>query len=591
MRCLCKRPSQHRMKTRTSITRRTLLKSAVAVPIAMSLPFAATAQTADTVFRYAVASPQGHEMLVIYADAVRAMEAMGNENPMGWLWQWYTHFVNPTTTKGDEITRIFGDTPSALRSLADEMWNTCQSHAGQDPNHFLPWHRIYVFYFERICRHVTGRPDFTLPYWDYTSTDPANRGVVPIEFRMPDDPVFGVLYRAERNALANSGEPVHMNQPFDAMNIDSIMGRQAYSTEGSVMGFCRAVDSGIHGRMHVLIGNSRGMGSVPWAGSDPIFWVHHSNVDRMWASWNRAGGKNPNPAQTPWTQTFFIYADANGVRRNRKFSDFFSCLANKYGYDTFIPVPPPPQTAALETGTATAATLAAGSLLAAATTGTPLKGDDDEERPVDNKRRAAITGSLLAAAVATEAAVAAPKEQVGARGRDAARLGSAQGASVDLLPAAGARATQVLGLDESQVPDRAGRPQSRKRTFLVLRDLHTWKQPEVLYHVYLRPGNGAGKLDRSTYVGDINFFDAEFHDHGGGDKGDVLGSNFYSFDVTEILRTMRRGNAKAAGSSLRVTIVPAGSPAAGSEPLVATFALVHAEPAPRDTSPRTGPEY
>ena len=38
--------------------------------------------------------------------------------------------------------------------------------------------------------------------------------------------------------------------------------------------------------------------------------------------------------------------------------------------------------------------------------------------------------------------------------------------------------------------------------------------------------------------GNINFFDAEFHDHGGGAMDEALGENFYSFDVTPILHRM-----------------------------------------------------
>lgn len=551
----------------TSLTRRTLLKSAVAAPVAMAIPHVATAQT-TTLLRYDLASPKGQEMLVIYADAVRAMEALGPENPMGWLWHWYTHFVDSRTTKADEITRIFGDTPSPLRTLAEEMWNTCQSHAGQNPNHFLPWHRIYVYYFERICREVTGRADFTLPFWDYTSTDPAKCGIVPVEFRSPGDPVFDCLYRAERSELANTGEPLHKNQPTNVMDIDDIMRKTAYSSAGSVMGFCRSVDSGIHGRLHVLIGNRLGMGTVPYSGRDPLFWVHHSNIDRMWASWNRYGGKNPSG--TTWGQTYFVFADANGVRRRRKLSDFFGVLANGYTYDTFIPKPVDPPADPDPVATVAAppgATLAAGAMLAAVAV--PGDGNDsrgtERREPVDTKRRAATVGGLLAAAVSADVAAASKAEEVVARGGNAVKLGGLSGASVDLLPAAGTRATRVLGLDPSH---------PTKRTYLVLKDLHAWSQPEVLFHVYLRPGNGAGKLDKATYAGNINFFDAEFHDHGNGALGDALGENFYSFDVTEILRDMGRKNLPAASSSLRVTIVPAGIPTNGSEPLVATIALV-----------------
>jgi tyrosinase len=32
------------------------------------------------------------------------------------------------------------------------------------------------------------------------------------------------------------------------------------------------------------------------AGFDPIFWLHHSQVDRLWVGWNALGGPNPNGA-------------------------------------------------------------------------------------------------------------------------------------------------------------------------------------------------------------------------------------------------------------------------------------------------------
>jgi hypothetical protein len=94
----------------------------------------------------------------------------------------------------------------------------------------------------------------------------------------------------------------------------------------------------------------------------------------------------------------------------------------------------------------------------------------------------------------------------------------------------------------------------------------------VLYDVYLRPARGGG-LGRSSYVGNINFFDAEFHDHGGGAMADVIGENFYSFDVTGLLRAMaRRGD--DAYDALTVSFVPGGRPAMGAQPLVSTIELM-----------------
>ena len=495
------------------ITRRHVLKGLLATPVVYSFSrpaFAATTLRCD------VASPGGQEMLAIYADAIRAMQQLGAENPNSWMWWWYTHFVDGATTKDAELTRVFGaDTTSPTRLLANDCWNTCQSHAGQNSNHFLPWHRMYTYYIERVVRAVTGRTDFAMPYWNYTSSDPAYRGVVPVQFRTPDDPVFGVLYRANRGTLANTGQPIHKNQAGDAMNIDDAMAKTAYNTVGSEMGFCRSIDSGIHGRIHTLTGNTHGMGAVPYAGNDPLFFVHHANIDRMWASWNKNGNKNPTDAVAyPWINNAFVMADANGTRVSRQIKTLYSALALGYDYDAFFPKPP-------VTPPAAPATMA----------------------------------KSLASIVATSTKVASTN----------AMADLAAGATtVKLVRETTAKATNVLGLDTDG-----------RRALLVLRKLHTWKQPGVLYHVYLC-ATPNGPLEAASYVGNINFFDAEFHDHGGGSKLDTaLGENFYSFDVTPHLQNIaKKPHGVGARDALFVRIVPGGTPMKDAGPMVAQIDLM-----------------
>jgi hypothetical protein len=55
--------------------------------------------------------------------------------------------------------------------------------------------------------------------------------------------------------------------------------------------------------------------------------------------------------------------------------------------------------------------------------------------------------------------------------------------------------------------------------------------------------------------------------------GDALGENFYSFDVTDVLKKLARSGTQDARKSLQVTFVPGGKPTAGAEPLVATIEL------------------
>ena len=491
------------------LTRRAFVQGLAALPMTLGINPIARATT--TYVRYDCATPQGLDMLATYADAVRQMQALGPDNPMSWMWQWYTHFVDGATTKADELTRIFGDADSTQKTFANETWNTCQSHSGQNSNHFLPWHRMFVFYFERIVRQISGRADFALPYWNYTSSDPAQRGILPEQFRLPDDPVFDCLYRPNRTSLANSGQRVDLYQPTDVMDITDAMSKTSYTTVDSVQGFCRAIDSGIHGRIHTLVGTSKDMGAVPYACNDPLFWVHHANIDRIWASWNKNGNRNPSDATVyPWLNKQFVFADAGGIRVQKPLKNFMSALALGYDYDSFIPKP------ATTTTTATA------------------------------KMAATSSRSVRVASA-----------------RDAAELG-AKPVHVQLLPVTNARASSVLGLDDNQ---------PGKRAYLILKDLHTWSQPEVLYHVYVRPAHGNGKLDRAHYVGNINFFDAEFHDHGTGTKMDMaLGENFYSFDITDLLLRLKRSGTQDARDALLVTIVPAGRPS-GGQPMVGTIEL------------------
>ena len=507
----------------TTITRRTLLKGALAFPIAMTLPRVAGAQ--ELLVRYDLASPEGAAMLDIYAQAAQTMQAMGPENPMSWMWQWYHHFVSGATNKTAELDRIFGIEPSPLRTLAEETWNTCQSHAGQNPHHFLPWHRLFVYYFERIVRHVSGRPEFTLPYWDYTSSDLAKRGIVPWQFRRPTHPLYKSLYRAERSSLARTGQPIHKNQPVDVMNIDDLLLKPDYQTRGRAVGFCRFMDAGIHSRIHGLVGTARGMGRVPYAGRDPLFWVHHANVDRMWASWVALGRIDANPTMT-WAKTRFVFADVEGARAEHALLDVFDMATLGYTYDNFL-VPTAPKEPEPEPPTVTAAELGAAKL-------------------ASRGRKPVAAGMPLTVARAQKAAVL-----------------SAGKTEVALVPDAFEARLPFIGLDPAQ-PNR--------RTYLVLENLHAWSQPEVLFHVYVR---GAASQGKGEYAGNINFFDAEFHDHGKGRAAlnEALGPNFYSFDVTAALRRMARSGAWRRNEGLVVSIIPAGVPTKGSNPMVATIEL------------------
>lgn len=316
-------------------TRRAFLGGAATIPFALWLEKYGWSQPATPFVRFDATSAQGKEMLKIYAQAVQQMRALPEGDPRGWVFQWYTHMVRGNSSKAAELARIY-PTSSPQKSLATEMWDTCQSHLGQPENFFLPWHRMYVFFFENIIRTVTGKTSFTLPYWNYSvpRTDPKH-GVIPPELRMDGDPVFGSLFVCKRNPGVNSGTPIDQGQPGDPLSTSALL-QCTYGPSGSQQGFCATLDFRLHGNVHVLTGNTVNMGDVPWAAYDPVFWLHHCNIDRLWASWNAAGRRNPS--DSAFLNKTFVFADANGNRVVAKISDFLDIARLNYKYDRLEPV-------------------------------------------------------------------------------------------------------------------------------------------------------------------------------------------------------------------------------------------------------------
>ncbi len=291
---------------------------------------------ADKRIRYAAHSAEGKAMLAIYADAVRAMQDTA-KYPEGdarsWMFQWYTHSVRGDRSKAAEIKRVYkSNAPAAAKALAEAMWSTCEPHFdmnGTRAAFFLPWHRMYLHCFEDIVREVSGKPTFTLPFWDYTDPDPARR-IVPEEFRKKGDAKWGGLHRETRHAYANQGKPIdgpggqQSEMSLAATNSDT------YGDNGAGdAGMCANLDGGLHGAVHVNVGNfDNGMGTIEWAAGDPLFWIHHCNIDRVWAGWNMAGGLNP--ALPAFLKESFTFADASGKAVKVSVEEMFTRMEPTY---------------------------------------------------------------------------------------------------------------------------------------------------------------------------------------------------------------------------------------------------------------------
>jgi hypothetical protein len=211
--------------------------------------------------------------LASYAKAIKAMQALPSTNPLSWAYQAAIHG-----------TTLSGSQPA---------WNTCQHGTPM----FWSWHRMYLYWFERIVRKMSGDSTFALPYWNY-ELDTERQ--LPVPFRDS----ASALYTANRGSGWNTGAAALSASAVDTSGFMPIV--PYFNAQSS----CEGTP---HASVHVSIGGW--MGSVPTAGQDPIFYLHHANIDRLWNLWLKQGGMRSDPLiDAAWRTTKFLFFDENGAQ-------------------------------------------------------------------------------------------------------------------------------------------------------------------------------------------------------------------------------------------------------------------------------------
>lgn len=161
---------------------------------------------------------------------------------------------------------------NALGPLVDIHSNaTHQMHSNP---RFLPWHRIYLLRMEALLMMVD--PTVCIPYWKSSEEQAFPSWLLGFT---PTVNLIGGPHTVTRNIGAFATLP-------NAAAVATAMGNGTFNT------FAPALE-GIHNSGHVWVGGS--MGSIPTAPADPVFWMHHAEIDRIWAAWQTAHpGQNPN---------------------------------------------------------------------------------------------------------------------------------------------------------------------------------------------------------------------------------------------------------------------------------------------------------
>ena len=160
---------------------------------------------------------------------------------------------------------------------------------------FLTWHRAYMAVYEEALRGAN--PTVSLPYWNWSSgptTGVPPACATPTYVNRVGDTVSNPLFAGPIAASAGGGTTVR-GAAIDTTTFGDLATSAQNAMGISDFNMFQSDLNGVHGSVHVRVGGN--MSSVATAGFDPIFYLHHANVDRLWAVWQASHAVALPPAE------------------------------------------------------------------------------------------------------------------------------------------------------------------------------------------------------------------------------------------------------------------------------------------------------
>ncbi|MFC8586781.1 tyrosinase MelC2 [Streptomyces sp. NPDC003444] len=179
---------------------------------------------------------------------------------------------------------------------------------------FLPWHRRFLLDFEAALKSVD--PTVTLPYWDWTADRTARSSLWAPDFlggtgrardgQVTDGPFaragnrWPITVRVDGRDFLRRDLGAGGRQLPTRAEVDSVLAMETYDTapwNSASDGFRNHLEGwrgvNLHNRVHVWVGGQMATGVSP---NDPVFWLHHAFVDKLWADWQ---ARHPGSAYLP----------------------------------------------------------------------------------------------------------------------------------------------------------------------------------------------------------------------------------------------------------------------------------------------------
>jgi len=205
---------------------------------------------------------------------------------------------------------------------------------------FFPWHRAFLYYFERILGSLVGDiNNFRLPYWDWE-----NHRSIPSIYLSPASSTNS-LYDVNRYAALASGGSLPTNDGT-AARISVLDGITDFATFGGTATAGGACESNPHDPIHDDVGLHTSpwhdMGHLGFAARDPVFFGHHCNLDKIWANWNALAAKSTPPAYQNPTDPAFLSERWNFYDENQKIVSISAADVLNFSTNLRYTYTPPP---------------------------------------------------------------------------------------------------------------------------------------------------------------------------------------------------------------------------------------------------------
>ncbi|KAL4580463.1 hypothetical protein LXL04_016657 [Taraxacum kok-saghyz] len=257
-----------------------------------------------------------------YQQAIQAMKDLPDDHPHSWKQQGKIHcaYCNGGYSQGQ----------TGHPELQLQIHNSWL---------FFPFHRWYLYFYEKILGKLINDPSFAIPFWNWDNPtgmvlpgmfeDNGRNNPLFDPFRdathLPPT-IFDIEY-AGKDTGASCIDQIGINLPSmyrqmitNASDTTSFFGGEFVAGDDPLnkqFNVAGSIEAGVHTAAHRWVGNPRmangeDMGNFYSAGYDPLFYVHHANVDRMWKIWkdvDRKGHKDPTAGD--WLNASYVFYDEN----------------------------------------------------------------------------------------------------------------------------------------------------------------------------------------------------------------------------------------------------------------------------------------